>query len=129
MFSLSAKNPSSAQFCQKCGKNINFKRDIIRPNNKSLKEKTKGLSAGEGVVICLFSPIAGALGYLIWHDDKPEKANQSCIIAVVALVVLFFVYVVGGLIYRAYFLAPPIDATSDINNVRGSFSILLTIMG
>jgi ribosomal protein L40E len=124
-----AKNPSTAQYCQKCGKNIDFKRNIVSPENKPIKETPKGLSAGEGVVICLFSPIAGAIGYLLWHDDKPEKANQSCIIAVAAFVVLFFVYVVGSLIYRAYFSDHPIDATSDINSVRGSVGILLTMIG
>jgi ribosomal protein L40E len=124
-----AKNPSAAQYCQKCGKNIDFKSNIKPATDKPIIKSTKGLSAGEGVVICLFSPIAGALGYLIWHDDKPEKANQSCILAIIALVVLFFVYVVGGLIYRAYFSAPPIDSTSDINSVRGSFDILITMIG
>ena len=124
-----AKNPSLAQFCQKCGKNIDFKQNIAPPIDKPLIKTPKGLTAGESVVICLFSPIAGAIGYLIWHDDKPKKANESCIIAVIAFVVLFFVYVFGTLIYRAYFSLPPIDSTSDINSVRGSIGILLTIIG
>jgi ribosomal protein L40E len=124
-----AKNPSAAQYCQKCGKNIDFKRNIVPPNDKPIKETPKGLSAGEGVVICLFSPIAGAIGYLLWHDDKPEKANQSCIIAVVALPIVIILYIAITLIYRAYFSYSPIDTTSDINSVRGSFDILITMIG
>ena len=127
-----AKNPSVAQYCQKCGKNIDFKRNIVSPNDKPIKESPKGLSAGEGIVICLFSPIAGAIGYLLWHDDKPEKANQSCIIAVVAFPIVIILYIAITLIYRAYFSTPSMDSTSDINYVRGniaSISIILTMIG
>lgn len=124
-----AKNPSAAQYCQKCGKNIDFKRNIASSNDKPIIKTPKGLSAGEGVVICLFSPIAGAIGYLLWHDDKPKKANDSCIIAVIALVVLFFAYIVGTLIYRSYSYLPPIDPNSEINSITGCIGILLTIIG
>jgi len=129
MYSLWCKKSFSGPILSKMCKNIDFKRNNAPPNDKPIIETPKGLSAGEGVVICLFSPIAGAIGYLLWHDEKPKKANESCVIAIVAFVVLFFVYVVGSLIYRAYFSDPPIDTTSDINSVRGSVGILLTMIG
>lgn len=88
-----AKNPSKAEFCQKCGKNINPK--TITTTHK---KPVEGLSPGEAIVICLFSPIAGAIGFLFWHDNKPEKSKQSCVLAILAFVVGILIYI----ILRAY---------------------------
>jgi hypothetical protein len=47
----------------------------------------EGLTLGEGIIIFLFSPIAGIIAWLIWHEDKPEKANETVTILVIALIV------------------------------------------
>jgi ribosomal protein L40E len=109
------ENPPEAQYCQECATNL--KSPVVQQKGIP-QDKDKGLSGGETVVVCLFSPIAGALGYLIWHDEKPEKAKQACIIAVLAFVIIIMAYLL--FIYSSYFSRSPIDSSQDISQVRGS---------
>lgn len=125
-----AENPSDAQFCQKCGKNITISTTTIVQQEKPQIETQKGLSASEAVVVCLFSPIAGAIAYLVWHDTKPKKAQEACIIAIIAFVVLFFGYFASQLIYRSYFdSSTTLNAQRDVDTVRQGLMILPLLMG
>jgi len=93
------------------------------------EDKIKGLSAGEAVLIFLFSPLVGAILFLVWHDNKPKKAKQSGIIAIIAFVILLFVYVAGTAIYRAYFSpSSGLDASRDINTARQGLNIILPLL-
>jgi hypothetical protein len=82
-------------YCQHCADNLAKERNSV--NNQSLPypvvESYEGLDAGEFIFICIFSPIAGAIAYLAWHDNKPKKAQQSGIIAVAVFAVLLFIYI------------------------------------
>lgn len=82
------KNPQEAGFCQECG--FELKNRSISAESKSI-EKNKGLAVGEGILICLFSPIAGIIGYLVWHDSKPRKAQDSGILAIIGVIVVFLI--------------------------------------
>jgi ribosomal protein L40E len=123
------ENPPEAQYCQECATNL--KAPPVQQNViPQYKDKSKGLSGGETIVVCLFSPLAGALGYLIWHDEKPEKAKQACIIAVIAFVVLIMAY--SLYIYSGYFHSTNnLNSTNDIAPIRASVDsgyMILTLL-
>lgn len=81
-------------YCQECADTIMSEKTSTAIKSLADVSKTeKGLDAGEGIVICLFSPIAGAIAWLVWHDKKPKKAQQACIIAVILFVVWLFIYI------------------------------------
>lgn len=84
------ENPRDAQFCKECGSDLKNRPQSVDQFNKS--KIKKGLSAGEGILVCLFSPLAGIIGYLVWHDSKPQKAQDSCLIAIIVAAVLFITY-------------------------------------
>lgn len=89
-------NLGGKNYCQECADTImSEKTSALTQSSVDDSKSEKGLDAGEGIVICLFSPIAGAIAWLVWHDKKPKKAQQACLIAVI----LFFVWLV---IYIAY---------------------------
>ncbi|HEX3014250.1 MAG TPA: hypothetical protein VHO92_08265 [Methanobacterium sp.] len=81
-------------YCQECADKLvrgNTRQQYKFNGNSEIK--TKGLDAAEFIVICLFSPIAGAIAWLVWHDKKPKKAQQACILAVVLFCIWLFIYV------------------------------------
>lgn len=84
-------------YCQECADQIvTGKNTIQNPSQGYVNpgvETYDGLDAGEFIFVCIFSPIAGAIAYLVWHDKKPKKAQQSCIIAIVLFIILLFLYV------------------------------------
>lgn len=89
-------NLGGKNYCQECADTIMSEKTSTTTKSPVDDSKSeKGLDAGEGIVICLFSPIAGAIAWLVWHDKKPKKAQQACIIAVI----LFFIWLI---IYMAY---------------------------
>jgi len=49
------------------------------------------LSLGEGIVIFLFSPISAIIGWLMWHEDQPTKADQALVIGII----VFILYVIA----------------------------------
>ncbi len=117
------ENPKDAQFCQECARNLKPKTEISKPLVDEL-EKKKGLDIGEAIVICLFSPIAGAIGFLVWHDKKPQKAQQSCLIAVLAFVILLLAYF-AYIFYTAYFsTTSSLDTNSDVQLARSSINLI-----
>ena len=84
-------------YCQECADKLATEKQYSTQNHRSKNpsvETNDGLDAGEFILICIFSPIAGAIAYLVWHDRKPKKAQQSCIIAVLLFIVLLFIYVI-----------------------------------
>jgi len=72
--------------------------DAIRGKQQNVKTSDhipstgrEGLSAPEFILILLFSPLAGVIGFLIWHGEKPWKARQSITIA--AVMFLFYMII------------------------------------
>lgn len=70
---------------------INGKQQNVRTSENASSTGREGLSAPEFIVILLFSPIAGIIGFLFWHGKKPRKARQSITIA--AVMFLFFMII------------------------------------
>ncbi|MDO9044257.1 MAG: zinc ribbon domain-containing protein [Methanobacteriaceae archaeon] len=87
------ENPDDARFCQECGKHLPKLPSKSRKQKKIQDDTQKGLSLGEAIVICIFSPIAGTIAYLIWHDNKPGKAKDACLIAILAAVIGLIAYI------------------------------------
>ena len=82
-------------YCQECADKLATEKTTLLHSSQNQNVETyDGLDAGEFIFICLFSPIAGAIAYLAWHNRKPKKAQQSCIISVVLFVILLFLYVI-----------------------------------
>ena len=67
------------------------KQQNVRTSENASSAGRDGLSAPEFIVILLFSPIAGIIGFLVWHGEKPRKARQSITIA--AVMFLFFMLI------------------------------------
>lgn len=51
-----------------------------------------GLTAPEFIVILLFSPLAGLIGFLIWYGENPGKARQSLAIALVMFLFAMIIF-------------------------------------
>lgn len=81
-------------YCQECADKLVTEKSTHQEYINQSIGTNKGLDAGEFIVICLFSPIAGAIAWLIWHDKKPKKAQQACILAVVLFLLWLFLYVI-----------------------------------
>jgi hypothetical protein len=97
------ENPVDARFCQECGKHLPKFPSKPRKRKKIQDDTQKGLSLGEAIVICLFSPIAGAIAYLVWNDNKPGKAKDACLISIIALVIFLIAYIFINIIIRSYY--------------------------
>ncbi|MBI5680517.1 MAG: zinc ribbon domain-containing protein [Methanobacterium sp.] len=80
------ENPKDAEFCYKCGHDLKNK-----PQSTEIISK-KGLGIGMGIIIFLFSPLAGIIGYIVWHDSKPKKAEQSGLLALAGFILWFITY-------------------------------------
>ncbi|MBE2900848.1 hypothetical protein DNK57_08625 [Methanothermobacter thermautotrophicus] len=63
----------------------------VRISEHASSRSREGLSAPEFIVILLFSPLAGLIGFLVWHGKKPRKARQSLTIA--AFMFLFYMII------------------------------------
>jgi len=101
------ENVAEARYCQQCAFNLKPGGKISPVSSSGqgrVKESTyasnfqsnnpeieQGLSAGEAILIILFSPIAGLIGFLVWNDNKPKKAKESCIIGIIMLVIVLFI--------------------------------------
>ncbi|GAB6056526.1 hypothetical protein JCM15415_18420 [Methanobacterium movens] len=101
------ENVAEARYCQQCAFNLKPGGKISpvsSPGQGRVKQNTStsnfqsnnpeiepGLSAGEAILIILFSPIAGLIGFLVWNDNKPKKAKESCIIGIIMLVIVLFI--------------------------------------
>ena len=83
-------------YCQECADKLVAEKQKQKPQKAVSRkvETEEGLDAGEAIVICLFSPIAGAIAWLLWHDTKPKKAQEACIIAIILFVVWLVIYIV-----------------------------------
>lgn len=100
-------NLGGKNYCQECADNLVSGKTDERISKKSGTnvKSDDGLDVGEGLVVCLFSPLAGLIGWLVWHNDKPKKAQQACIIAIILFVVWLFIYMayVASLSSRYYY--------------------------
>ncbi|MDI9624101.1 MAG: B-box zinc finger protein [Methanothermobacter sp.] len=88
--SLAGKN-----YCQECANKLAV--EMQKPTQGVVKrevESEEGLDLVEAILICLFSPIAGLIAWLIWHDKKPKKAEQACIITVIVFVIGLIIYII-----------------------------------
>ena len=93
------KNELDATFCKECGHKLD---DEINPTPEQYYSPLKsyeGLNAGEFLLILLFSPIAGIIGFISWHDTKPQKAKQAAIIATIMFVLWLIIF---GVIFISY---------------------------
>ncbi len=103
------ENVAEARYCQQCAFNLKpggkispvsssgqgrVNQSIPASNFQSNHPEIEpGLSAGEAILIILFSPIAGLIGFLVWNDNKPKKAKESCIIGIIMLVIVLFILI------------------------------------
>lgn len=103
------ENVAEARYCQQCAFNLKpggkispvsssgqgrVKKSTYASNFQSNHPEIEpGLSAGEAILIILFSPIAGLIGFLVWNDNKPKKAKESCIIGIIMLVIVLFILI------------------------------------
>jgi len=83
----------NAKYCQNCGFNL---QDAVKrvEIDKEKKITEKGLTAGETLVICILPlAVGGLIAWLIWHNDKPKKANQACVISIIFFVIWLFIII------------------------------------
>ena len=82
------KNELDATFCKECGQKLDDEINPTPEQHYGPLKSYEGLNAGEFLLILLFSPIAGIIGFISWHDTKPQKAKQAAIIATIMLVIM-----------------------------------------
>ncbi|PKL66716.1 MAG: hypothetical protein CVV28_09970 [Methanobacteriales archaeon HGW-Methanobacteriales-1] len=80
-------NMTGAAFCKECGQNMVMIN--TPPQYQGPAKNYDGLNPLEFLLIVFFSPIAGLIGFVAWHDTKPRKAKISLIIAII----MFFIFV------------------------------------
>lgn len=81
-------------YCRECADRLVSKSQRPRRGVSKRVETEEGLDILEAILICLFSPLAGLIAWLLWRDTKPKKAEQACIIAVIVFVILLIAYII-----------------------------------
>lgn len=90
------KNESKAEFCKECGikledDKIASKQNFPSKDTYNTSKDYNSLNLGEIILITFFSPIAGIIGYIVWKDDKPKKAEQAGLIGVVIFIIIIII--------------------------------------
>ncbi|MDP3035696.1 MAG: zinc ribbon domain-containing protein [Methanobacteriaceae archaeon] len=102
-FQCGTKNSSTSQFCKECGQELE-KELVSNPKIQGYENLRirEGLEATEFIIILLFSPIAGFIGFIWWHDTKPLKGKQSAIIAIIMFVIWLIIVTLIFISYMNY---------------------------
>ena len=92
------QNDDGVQFCSNCGENLSQYKagSPVQDDRGGYPVQEAGVGALGILFFCI--PLAGAVMYFVWKDEKPKKAKQACTLAIWGVAVGIIIQVLSVLL-------------------------------